>query len=120
MVSLKPKKNDKPIYDGDFRLLEYIPERQTSIWVKTEGKKTTVRVRAHSAEGIVALNKIEQNMNGKSAPIIGGYMRKVASVPSNVAHEYLHKSILDRDKKRFAKWLNNSDHKNFRVSSETV
>lgn len=110
-----------PIYDGNWRLLEHHPSRGVSVWVLTEGEKTTVKVVAESPNGIVEVNALEQRVNNRKAKTVGGSYRKVASVAASSPQGlYLHQAILDRDKTAFKRWMNDPDNKKWRVSTETV
>ncbi len=102
-----------------WRLIEYDKRRNVSKWMfRVDGCRDVFRTTCHGVGHLVEENKVQANA-GKQ-PLLGGYMRKVASVPSNIAWDYLQKAVIERDDKAAARWLNDSDNRAFRTSDETV
>lgn len=113
------EKNGRFYDEQGWRLIEYDPRRNVSKWMfRVEGSKDVFRTTCHGVGHLVEQNKVQANM-GKQ-PLIGGYMRKVASVPSNIAGEYLLKAVNERDDRAAARWLNDTDNRAFRTSDERV
>lgn len=71
---------------------------------------------AQDVSGIIEANKIDMNTPQKT---LDGLGRKVASIPLCVWQDLRNKGIA-QDEVAFKRWLNDSDNRFFRTTSEVV
>lgn len=97
---------DHDAVSGQFSTFEY--DRASDMYLLNQGQQVG---------GIVEANKREYN--DTKARHGDGFGRKVASIPLSIFFDLQRKGIT-RDRKAFAKWLNNSDNRVFRTDHSVI
>lgn len=104
------------IYDGPWRLFNHDPATGRTVWVLTEGERTTFRT-DYPVDAIINENA---ERRAASAGTKFGDMAHIASVPLNIYHEQLAEAQRVGDDKYISKYLNDSDNRAWRTREGKV
>ncbi|MEM6602512.1 MAG: hypothetical protein AAF621_00525 [Pseudomonadota bacterium] len=104
------------IKDGNWELIEYVPELKRSLWRYFDGERTHYRT-TYETDDIIEANKQEQNLTAGQR---WGEWRIVASIPAGLFFEHLGEAVKNRDERYVSKYLNDADNRDFRTFLGTV